>query len=144
MGGGGRRTINSLIFSPLSQVRMFMPDCERIAADHSASVNPSVAPAACSSALSSDQALVMELMLRPGCVLSPAKVPALVRPLVPLRPLDVATSLTPAASRATPTAAEPDGCAPTCRRWWQTAPLAASNPNNTNDLIDCFITSCTT
>ena len=41
---------------------MFMPDCERIAADHSASVNPSVAPAACSSALSSDQALVMAML----------------------------------------------------------------------------------
>ena len=54
---------------------MFMPDCERIAADHSASVNPSVAPAACSSALSSDQALVMELMLQPQLSLSPAKVP---------------------------------------------------------------------
>ena len=67
---------------------MFMPDCERIAADHSASVNPSVAPAACSSALSSDQAFVMA-MLQPGCVAVPrGKVPPLVRPLVPLRPLD--------------------------------------------------------
>ena len=52
---------------------MFMPDCERIAADHSASVNPSVAPAACSSALSSDQALVMEHMLSPVVSLSPAE-----------------------------------------------------------------------
>ena len=53
---------------------MFMPDCERIAADHSASVNPSVAPAACSSALSSDQALVMELMVAARLSLSPDRV----------------------------------------------------------------------